>query len=120
VNFFLNLKPDLDINISKHFWRGLKGMGPASRIFCKVYKIESVLYVHSSLVFKCLGCLVEDKRNIKIFLASLKTLTNFKKNCSESRIIISALASLSFIGRFSPVTSDRPPLDAGKIQVQIQ
>jgi hypothetical protein len=47
-------------------------------------------------IFTFLGCL-------KSFLASMKTLTH-SEDCSESRITISEPASLSVIGRFSPVS----------------
>jgi hypothetical protein len=45
-----------------------------------------------------------EKLNIKILLASMKTLINFK-DWSGSRVIISLPASLSVIGQFSPVSS---------------
>jgi hypothetical protein len=43
-----------------------------------------------------LGCLAEEKKNIKILLFSLKTLTYFE-DCSGSRIKISVLASFPAI-----------------------
>jgi hypothetical protein len=36
--------------------------------FLKAYKIESVLYVHVSLVFKFVGWLVKEKNKYKDFL----------------------------------------------------
>ncbi len=52
--------------------------------------------------FEILCCKVEEKINIKIVLALMKTLTN-SKNCFGSRIIIFLPAFL--IRRFSPVST---------------
>ncbi len=38
--------------------------------------IASVVYVHALVVFKLLGCLVEEKNKYKIKLASMKSVIN--------------------------------------------
>jgi hypothetical protein len=73
------------------------------------YKTESVLSVHAPLLFKYLGCPVEDKINVKILLASMKNLTTFKNWPEAASEYICAGCPLS-VG-----TS----LDAGVIRVNL-
>ncbi len=42
------------------------------------HQMNTVIILKALLVFKLLGCLVEEKINIKILIASTKTLTNLK------------------------------------------
>jgi hypothetical protein len=44
-----------------------KETGSKDEYFLTAYKFESVLYVNVPLVFKILGCLVEDKTKYKVF-----------------------------------------------------
>ncbi len=88
-------------------------------IFLKTYEIESVFYIHAPLDFKFLGCLAKEEKNINILLTPVNTLTIFKEFFG-SCIIISVTASLSVAGRFSPVSTVHPSLDAEKIRVNVQ
>ncbi len=56
------------------------------------------------LVFKFLGCLVEDKNKRKDFACFFENPTNFK-DWSASRVKISVTAPLSVFGRFFPVST---------------
>jgi hypothetical protein len=47
----------------------LEGLGHERNIFLKAYIIESV---QSPLVFKFIGCVVEERINIKVWLASVE------------------------------------------------
>jgi hypothetical protein len=79
-------------------------MSPVEYFFKGTYNtIKSILSVHEQLLFIFLTCLVQDKINVKILLASLKTLTNFKHCYSESRIKFVFRLSFALIGRFFPV-----------------
>jgi hypothetical protein len=73
--------------------------------FLKVFKIESVPYVCAQVAFQIfrLPCLVEEKNKFKEFACFYLKHTN-SKDCCGSRIIIFVPASLSVIGRFSPVS----------------
>jgi hypothetical protein len=83
----------------------------------KAYKIESILSGHAPLsFFNFLAAWSKRKINMKMLLASMKTLTN-SQDCSGSRIIISIPASLSVIGKF--FLRVHPLLDAGKICVNV-
>jgi hypothetical protein len=78
---------------------GTKGWGHEDEFFffSKVFKLKSVLSVHTQKVFKILDCLFKLKSKlIKNFNAfSLKTLVYvYGKDCSESHIKISVLAFL--------------------------
>jgi hypothetical protein len=64
-------------------------------------KIKSVLYVHATLVFTFLECLVEEKININILLAFVKTLTELRIDPEAAHNLP---ASLSVIGRFPLVS----------------
>ncbi len=57
------------------FDRILEGIGSRDEYVCIAFKIESVFYVHGPLLLKFVCCLDEEKINIKIFLASMKTLS---------------------------------------------
>ncbi len=50
-----------------NLWEVFKGIGSRDEYLLKVFKIESVLYVHEQLVLKLLSCLVEDKKDFACF-----------------------------------------------------
>ncbi len=75
----------------------IKGTGSPDEYILKAYKIESVVYDHVPLVFKLLGCLVEDR-----------CFYCFYENPDENP------ASFYVIGRFSPRSTFQLSLDARK------
>jgi hypothetical protein len=77
-------------------------LGPPVEYFLKAYTFKSVLSVHALMVLKCFACLVPEKKDIKLLLAPVKTLT-VSKNCSESRIKLLFRLPFALSDRFSPV-----------------
>jgi hypothetical protein len=89
--------------------KSLKGLSHEIRdwitqmnLILKVYKIKSVLSLYAQLVFKFLGCLIEE--NIKC---------KDSETCTKSRVHISLQLPFSAIGRI--FSSDHLALDGGNI-----
>jgi hypothetical protein len=70
------------------------------------YKFESVLHVQELMMFKFLGCLVEEKNKCKDFACFNENLAK-SKDWSGSRILISVPACLSVISQYFPVSTPR-------------
>jgi len=95
--------------LNAHF---LKGFGHHVDIFFGVYKITSVLSLHTPVIYKLFVWPIEENIKYKVLLASTKTLMNFEI-CTESRIRILLRLSISVIGQFSP--RDHLSLDRAKV-----